>query len=69
MSNNLDPMRAEELRRDAARYRYLRTLNPREFGALWEINLRGEHRFDDLIDARIKQREEAWSTQKPYGAS
>lgn len=59
----------EELKRDAARYNYVRTLNPREFGALWEINLRGGQRFDELVDARIKQREEEWSTQKRFGAS
>lgn len=59
----------EEMRLNAARYRYLRTLNPREFAALWEINLRGEHRFDELIDARIKQREEEWSIRKRFGAS
>jgi hypothetical protein len=59
----------EQLKRDAARYNYVRTMNPREFSALWEVNLRGEQRFDDLVDARIKQREEAWSTQKLFGAS
>ena len=59
----------EQLKRDAARYNYVRTMNPREFSALWEVNLRGEQRFDDLVDARIRQREEAWSTQKRFGAS
>jgi hypothetical protein len=59
----------EQLKRDAARYNYVRTMNPREFGALWEINLRGGQRFDELVDARIKQREEEWSTQKRFGAS
>jgi hypothetical protein len=59
----------EELRRDAARYRYLRTVSPREFSALWETNLRGGHRFDELVDARIKQREEEWSIRKRFGAS
>lgn len=65
----MNDYRLEELRRDAARYNYLRTLNPREFSALWELNLRGEHRFDELIDERIKQREKTWSTRKHYGAS
>jgi hypothetical protein len=59
----------EEMRLNAARYRYLRTMNPREFSVLWELNLRGGHRFDELIDARIKQREEAWNTRKRFGAS
>lgn len=59
----------EEMRLNAARYRYLRTVSPREFSALWETNLRGGHRFDDLIDARIKQREEEWSIRKRFGVS
>jgi hypothetical protein len=59
----------EQLKRDAARYNYVRTMNPREFSALWETNLRGGHRFDELVDARIKERENAWNTQKPFGAS
>ena len=32
-----------------ARYEYLRTLNPREFAALYDEALHGD-RFDDLVD-------------------
>ena len=34
----------------AARYEYLRTLNPRKFAALYNEALMGVHQFDDLVD-------------------
>lgn len=43
----------EEMKRDAARYRYVRTLNPRAFWELWEIALRGPKTFDEIVDARV----------------
>jgi hypothetical protein len=40
----------------AARYEYIRTLNPRQFAALYDEALADE-RFDDLVDRyRMKQR-------------
>ena len=33
-----------------ARYEYLRTLNPRQFAALYNEALMGVHQFDDLVD-------------------
>ena len=41
----------ETLERDAARYKKLRKLNPRQFGDLWERNLKEAIPFDDLVDA------------------
>ena len=38
-----------ELYDRAARYEYLRTLNPRQFAALYDEALHGD-RFDDLVD-------------------
>jgi len=35
-----------------ARYEYVRTLNPREFAALYDESLMGVHQFDDLVDRR-----------------
>ena len=34
----------------AARYEYIRTLNPRKFAALYNEALMGVHQFDDLVD-------------------
>lgn len=34
----------------AARYEYIRTLNPRKFSALYNEALMGVHQFDDLVD-------------------
>jgi len=39
-----------ELYDRAARYEYLRTLNPRKFSALYNEALMGVHQFDDLVD-------------------
>ena len=36
----------------AARYEYIRTLNPRKFAALYNEALMGVHQFDDLVDRR-----------------
>ncbi len=36
-----------------ARYEALRTMNPREFTALWCESLAGE-RFDDMVDELVK---------------
>ena len=42
----------------AARYEYLRTLNPREFAALYDEALHGTaDNFDDLVDRRRMKRE------------
>lgn len=35
---------------NAERYEKLRKLNPRQFTELYERNIRGEGRFDDLVD-------------------
>jgi hypothetical protein len=34
----------------AARYEYIRTLNPRKFAALYNEALMGVYQFDDLVD-------------------
>ena len=39
-----------ELYDRAARYEYIRTLNPRKFAALYNEALMGVHQFDDLVD-------------------
>jgi len=39
-----------ELYDRAARYEYIRTLNPRKFSALYNEALMGVHQFDDLVD-------------------
>jgi len=39
-----------ELYDRAARYEYIRTLNPRQFAALYNEALMGVHQFDDLVD-------------------
>lgn len=39
----------------AARYEYLRRLNPQQFQALWETNLKTGRHFDDLVDEAITQ--------------
>lgn len=46
----------EHLKRDAARYRYIRTLTPRAFWELWEISLLGRQTFDEIVDARVALR-------------
>ncbi len=38
---------------DAARYHYVRTLNPRQFAELCTRNIAGEGAFDDLVDAAM----------------
>lgn len=35
---------------DAARYRFLRTLNMPQFAELFKLNAAGHARFDDLVD-------------------
>jgi hypothetical protein len=47
---------AYEWRKGHDRYEYVRTLNPRQFQELRERNIRGEGRFDDLVDAGIRDR-------------
>lgn len=42
-----------ELRKDAERYRYVRRLNVTQFKTLFDRNLFGEGRFDDLVDENI----------------
>lgn len=43
----------DAVKADAARYKYLRRLNPREFAVVYDVNIKtGEH-FDTLIDRRI----------------
>jgi hypothetical protein len=49
----------EELELAHARYAYLRTLNPRQFKSLYERNIKGEGRFDDLVDADRQQKKVA----------
>lgn len=44
----------ERLRVGHARYEFVRTLNVPGFKALSDRNLRGEGRFDDLIDAAMQ---------------
>ena len=39
-----------ELYDRAARYEYIRTLNPRKFSALYNEALMGVYQFDDLVD-------------------
>jgi hypothetical protein len=49
----------EELELAHARYEYLRTLNPQQFKSLYERNIKGEGRFDDLVDADRQQKKVA----------
>lgn len=42
------------------RYEFMRTLNPQQFKELWMRNLRGEMPFDELVDAAIVDRREAF---------
>ncbi len=37
------------------RYEYVRKLNPQQFAELHERNVRGEGRFDDLVDNLIAE--------------
>lgn len=46
-----------EVERDAARYRYVRTLNPHEFDSLVRRNIRDDLAFDSLVDAALQERE------------
>lgn len=45
-----------EAERDAARYRYVRTLNPHEFDSLVRRNIRDDLAFDSLVDAALQER-------------
>lgn len=47
----------------AARYEYLRTLNPREFAALYDEALHGD-RFDDLVDRYRDARKQSQQGEK-----
>ena len=49
-SHDAAPSTTEETAIGNARYEYLRTLNPREFAALYNEALMGVHQFDDLVD-------------------
>lgn len=40
-------------KKNEARYEKLRTLNAREFAELYELNISGKGRFDDLVDELI----------------
>jgi hypothetical protein len=40
----------------AERYEFLRTLKPIEFTQLWQNNIHGRGRFDDLVDEMMKAR-------------
>jgi hypothetical protein len=44
-----------EMCRDAEFYRYVRTLNPRQFTDLWTRNLNGTGAFDDLVAQAIRE--------------
>lgn len=50
-----DDMHDESLRKGFERYEYVRTLAPIHFIALWEKSIRGEGRFDDLVDAALQE--------------
>ena len=50
--------RLEELSISHARYEFLRTLTPYDFGVIWTRNLRGE-RFDAVVDDMILERAKA----------
>lgn len=43
----------------AARYEYLRRLNPQQFQALWETNLKTGRHFDELVDEAIAEEQAA----------
>lgn len=45
--------RIAELEKAHARYELIRTLTPREFTRLWQENIAGCGRFDDLVDEAI----------------
>lgn len=47
----------ERLRIGNARYEYVRTLAPYFYAQLWERALRGEGKFDDLVDEGRRARE------------
>jgi hypothetical protein len=47
--------KVSELEKQSARYEYMRRLNVPEFTALYKRNIRGEGRFDDLVDIAIKE--------------
>ena len=52
-SHDAAPSATEETAIGHARYEYLRTLNPREFAALYNEALHGTaDNFDDLVDRR-----------------
>lgn len=46
----------DEMRRDAERYRYVRTLSPRAFREVWEMARYGSRTFDQCVDARLAAR-------------
>jgi hypothetical protein len=46
-----------ESKKGHARYEYMRKLTPNSFKCLWLENLDGKARFDDLVDAAIKEGE------------
>ena len=45
--------RLSAAKQNEARYEKLRTLNAREFAELYELNISGKGRFDDLVDELI----------------
>ena len=46
--------RIAELEKAHARYELIRTLTPREFTMIWQENVAGCSRFDDLVDDAIR---------------
>ena len=52
----------EEIAIGHARYKYIRTLNPRQFAELWDAALADE-RFDDLVDKRRNMKKEQSNQQ------
>jgi len=56
MQRALTDLRTEcdALRKDAERYRYVRTLNVVQFAALFTANLKGSGPFDELVDAALQ---------------
>ena len=45
--------RLSAAKQNEARYEKLRTLNARKFAELYELNISGKGRFDDLVDELI----------------
>jgi hypothetical protein len=57
LNGDIDSLRVEleEAQKGHARYEYMRKITPQEFKARWLENLKGNVRFDDLVDAAINR--------------